>query len=72
MATPAFTVDEKIDGLKREIALRHKVYAGRVERGTMTRQEADREIALFETILQDYYRVRDRLARKRNPSLFDS
>ena len=66
----AFTVDDKIRGLKRELALRHQVYPGRVRRGSMTQEEADYEIALTEAMLQDYYRVKDRLHRKRNPSLF--
>ena len=66
----AFTTDDKIRCLKRELAMRHRVFPGRVKRGTMTQGEAESEIALFGAMLQDYYLVKDRLARKREPSLF--
>lgn len=50
----AVTLADKIRTLRREIAMRHKVYPGRVAAGRMTQAEADREIEIAESILGDY------------------
>lgn len=48
------TLDDKLKALRREIGMRYRVYPNRVREGRMTQAEADREIAIAETILQDY------------------
>jgi len=48
------TNEEKITALKRELAMRRNVYAKRVREGKMRQSDADREIAIFEAILDDY------------------
>ncbi len=45
---------EKIAWLKRELAMRRRVYPRQVGRGQMRQDEADREIGLIEAILEDY------------------
>lgn len=49
-----FSTDDKIKALKREIAMRRAVYAGKVTLGRMTQAQADREIAVMVAILNDY------------------
>lgn len=49
-----FTTDDKIKALKREVAMRRAVYAGRVAQGRMKQADADREIAVMAAILADY------------------
>jgi hypothetical protein len=51
-----FSREDKIGGLRREVAMRQRVFARRVERGVMERADADREIALMRAILSDYER----------------
>jgi len=53
---PHFDDAMKIAALERELRLRRIVYPGQVQRGSMSKQEADREIAIFEAILRDYRR----------------
>lgn len=50
----AITIEDKRRCLQRELALRRRVYPGWVERGRITRAQADREIAVMEAILADY------------------
>ncbi len=45
---------DKIACLRRELAMRRRVYPRQVGRGQMTQAEADREIGLIEAILEDY------------------
>jgi len=47
------TWDDKIACLKREIAMRERVYAKRVDTGMMRQDKADREISIMEAILED-------------------
>lgn len=49
-----FTAEEKREAIERELKYRRRVYPRRIEAGQMTRALADRQIALFEEILQDY------------------
>ena len=58
------TLDDKIRALRREIAMRYRVYPNRVADGRMTQAAADREIASAEAILQDYV---DEKARRSAP-----
>lgn len=51
-----FTPEEKRKSVEREIAYRRYVYSRRVEAGKMRRETADREIAIFEEIAEDYRR----------------
>jgi hypothetical protein len=53
-----YTDREKWQAAKRETNLRRRVYPGLVERGRMTKQEADIQIALMDAIADDYaYRM---------------
>jgi hypothetical protein len=49
-----FTAGQKLEALDRELKLRRRVYARRVEAGQMTRKEADYQIDIFEAIRDDY------------------
>ncbi|MCA0270144.1 MAG: hypothetical protein LCH53_13150 [Bacteroidetes bacterium] len=53
------TLADKIKSLRREIAMRYKVYPRRVAEGRMTQAEAeaDREIEIATAILSDYERT---------------
>lgn len=57
------TTDAKLKAVRREIAMRERVYPNRVANGRMTQFEADREIAVMRAIEQDYA---DRTERERN------
>jgi hypothetical protein len=49
-----FDTYAKIRALRRELALRRRVYARRVLQGDMLQATADYEIAIFEDMLNDY------------------
>ncbi len=49
-----FTDTQKRDSLKREIAMRKRVYPRFVASGRFTQEKADREIAIMVAILDDY------------------
>lgn len=49
-----FDTYAKIRALRRELALRRRVYARRVLHGDMLQATADYEIAIFEDMLNDY------------------
>ena len=48
------TATQKLEALEREIKFRQRVYARRVELKTMTQQQADYQIAIFQEIAADY------------------
>lgn len=48
------TTQDKINILKREIAMRKKVYRTKIYFGEMTQEEADFQILGMEAILEDY------------------
>jgi len=52
-----FTPAEKLKCIQREVALRRSVYPRLVQRGRMKQAEADRELALMESIAADYLKV---------------
>jgi hypothetical protein len=45
---------EKLKCLEREIAMRKRIYTRFVDIGKMTRDKAEREIAIIEAIANDY------------------
>jgi hypothetical protein len=47
----------KLKALEREIKMRRSVYPRQVARGSMTQQEADHEIKIFEDIANDYRQI---------------
>jgi hypothetical protein len=49
-----FSDEEKLKCLEREIALRKVVFPKRIAAEKMSRNKADREIALMEAIADDY------------------
>ena len=52
----AFTAEEKLEAVRRELSYRRRVYRRRVDEGKMTQALADRQIAIFEAIADDYER----------------
>lgn len=57
------TLDDKINSLKREIAIRGAVYAKAIKDGKMKAANATREMEIIRAILDDYERDRMGLAR---------
>lgn len=49
-----FTDDHKYLALKREIAMRRRVYSGLVDTGRMTEAQSEAGIAVMEAIADDY------------------
>lgn len=49
-----YTAAEKLECVRREIAMRRSVYGNRVRDGRMRQSDADREIGLMEAIARDY------------------
>jgi hypothetical protein len=52
-----YTDREKWEAAKRELNMRRRVYPGLVDRGRMTKPEAEREIALMQDIADDYHHL---------------
>jgi hypothetical protein len=49
-----FSYEDKLKCAERELKQRYRVYTRRVDNGTMTKAQMDREIALMEEIAADY------------------
>jgi hypothetical protein len=49
-----FTAEEKLISIRRELAMRKRVYPRWVEMGKMKLDQAEREIALMQAIAADY------------------
>ena len=49
-----FTAAEKLGAVERELRYRRRVYARRIDEGQMTKELADRQIAVMEAIAADY------------------
>ena len=49
-----FSDQQKYEAAAREVRFRQRVYARRVAAEKMTKEQADREIAVMEEIAQDY------------------
>lgn len=47
-----FTGDDLVLGMQRELDYRHKVYPRLIEKGTMTKADAARHIALCEVVIE--------------------
>lgn len=45
------TLDEQVNCVRREIALRRNVYAKRIEAGKLTQEAATRELTLMQAVL---------------------
>jgi hypothetical protein len=54
MTAPAFTATEKLRAVERELGYRRKVFPRRVAAEQMTEQLAREQIAIFESIRDDY------------------
>jgi len=52
-----FTFKQKLEAVEREIKLRKRVYRRWVQDKRMSQPEADRQIAVFEEIREDYERA---------------
>jgi hypothetical protein len=48
------TAADKLQCAERELKYRHRVYGRLVDRGKMTREQADRELELMAAIADDY------------------
>lgn len=46
------SLDQQIKEVEREIGMRFKVYAGRMSRGDMTKEDADKKIATMQAVLE--------------------
>lgn len=44
-------ITDQIAAVQRELKMRHRVYPGLVQRGTMTQAKADHEIACMQAVL---------------------
>jgi phosphoenolpyruvate carboxylase len=49
-----FTREDKLKALERELAMRRRVYPRFIKQGSMTVEQARREIAVMEAIAADY------------------
>lgn len=54
MVERAFTNEQKLDCLRRELAYRRRVYPRQIEQGKMSKQFAEAQYALMEAIIKDY------------------
>lgn len=57
MTAPTFTAEEKLAAVTRELKFRRFVYPNRIASAKMSKQQADRQIALFEAIEADYEKL---------------
>ena len=55
-----FTAADKLAAVEQELRFRRDAYARRVEAKRMTQVQADREIAVFESIRDDYAALAER------------
>ncbi len=58
------TIDEQIECVRREIAMRQRVYAAWVKKGTMTQDKAAHEIACMEAVHRTLTQVRNQTGVK--------
>ena len=57
MAATVITNTDKLAAVRREIALRTKVYPRLIREGVMSPEKANRELALMQAIAADYERL---------------
>jgi hypothetical protein len=48
---------EKLQCVERELKFRHRVFERMIEKGKMTKRQADREIELMTAIVEDYKKL---------------
>lgn len=53
------TIQQKRVAIKRELEYRKKVYPKQILQGKMTQVQTDYEIAVFQSILEDYSKLKD-------------
>ena len=63
------TIDDQIRAVKRELTMRERVYARRVEQGKMSAPEAAREKIVMAAVLKTLEKVRDDERKYRAPEL---
>jgi hypothetical protein len=68
--TDAITNADKLACIKRELALRSRLYPKWVEQDRLTARKAAHEIACIEQIANDYQRIVDREREQIRESLF--
>lgn len=51
------TIQQKLNELRREMALRRNVYPGMIRSGRMTQTHADRHMAVLAAIIADYEKL---------------
>lgn len=56
----SFTAEQKLNAIKREIALRERVFPNRVGTHRMSKEKADYELAIMRAIEQDYAALADK------------
>ena len=57
MSETAFTAQDKLICVKRELGLRQRAYPRWVANGTMRQAASDKEIALMKAIIEDYEKL---------------
>ena len=55
--TATFTPHDKLKCVARELAMRRRAYPQFVARGKMTQAEADRELAVMQSVVSDYQQM---------------
>lgn len=55
----AYTNEEKLEALRRELKFRRRVYVRKIEEGTMSPEFAKEQIDIFTAIAEDYERLCD-------------
>ena len=53
------TNEQKLACIKRELGYRTRVYPRLIENGSMTKEQADRQIGIMQAIADDYYKLVD-------------
>jgi len=54
------TLDDQIAAVRREIAMRERVYPRQIGNGRMSRKTADRELALMQAVLETLIAMKGR------------
>lgn len=62
----AYSFEQKLAAVKRELAFRRRVYARRITEGKMTQALADEQIGVMEAIAADY----EKAIATQSPELF--
>lgn len=60
MSTSAYSTEQKLKAIEREIVWRKRVYPRRIEDGKMTKQAAEFQLDIFRAIASDYRQQTER------------